>query len=160
LCRVEKQFTNKSVWRTILPKLNELSYHTNCLIRENMILQKDIQILKKNHDILRRDIYELKSSHIFQHVGEHDDRLDEVDEELDDLKKALEKHSNRIQRYEVSENATEKMQMDDLKATIEHLSKRIEQLECLEDAMEKMKIDETRKDATDEAEWEQATLTE
>jgi len=91
-----------------------------------MILKKYNQILKKNHDILRRDIYELKSSHIFQHVGEHNNRLNKVNKELNDLKEALEKHLKRIQQYEGSENATEMIQMDDLKATIKYLSKRIE----------------------------------
>lgn len=115
----------------ILPKLKELSNDTNCLKRENVALKKDNLILKKGHDILRRDIYQLKSSQLFRHVGEHDDRLDEIDEELDDLKAVIEKHSQRIRHYEGLENATEKMQIDDLNATLEDHSKRIEQLECL-----------------------------
>jgi hypothetical protein len=149
VCRVDKQSANKSVLRLILPKLNELSHHTNWLRRENMALKKDSLILKKCLDIHRRDIYQLKGSQIFRHVGEHDDRLDEVDEELDDLKAILEKHSERFQHYEDLENAT-----------LGNHSKRIEQVERLEDAMEKMKVDETSEDATDEAEWEHATFTE
>jgi hypothetical protein len=154
LFRVDKRSANKSVLRLILPKLNELSHHTNCLKRENVALKKDNLILKKCLDILRRDIHQLKGSQIFRHVGEHDDRLDEIDEELGDLKAVLEKHSKRIQHYDELENAKENMRADDWKATLENRSKRIEQLECLEGRMEKMKMDEGMKDVTDEVEWE------
>ncbi|KAE9969429.1 hypothetical protein EG328_006877 [Venturia inaequalis] len=129
-------------------------------VNQNMALKKDSLILKKCLDIHRRDIYQLKGSQIFRHVGEHDDRLNEVDEELDDLKAILEKHSKRIQHYEDLENAKENMRTDDWKATLENHSKRIEQLECLEGAMEKMKIDEAKTDATDEVEWEHASFME
>jgi hypothetical protein len=158
LFRVDKRSVNKSVLRLILPKLYELSHHTNCLKRENVALKKDNLILKKCLDILRRDIHQLKGSQIFRHVGEHDDRLDEINEELDDLKAVLEKHSKRIQYCEDLENAKENMRIEDWKATLENHSKRIEQLECLECVMEKMKIDEARKDATDEVEWEHANF--
>jgi chromosome segregation ATPase len=144
----------------ILPKLNELSHETKFLKRENMALKRNTLILKKYHDLLKKDIYELKGSQIFRHVGEHDDRLDEIDEELDDLKAVIEKHSKRIQHCEGLENATEKMQVEDLNARLENHSKRIAQLETLEGAMEKMNIDGNGGDATDEAEWEDATLTE
>jgi chromosome segregation ATPase len=124
-----------------------------------MALKKDHLIFKKCLDSLRRDIFQLKKSQIFRHVREHDDRLDEVDDELDDLKAVLEKHSKRIQHYEDLENAKENMRTD-WKATLENHSKRIEQLECLEGAMEKMEIDEAKKDATDEIEWEHASFME
>ena len=135
----------------ILPKLSELSHETKFLKRENMALKRNTLILKKYHDLLQKEIYELKGSQIFRHVGEHDDRLDEIDEELDDLKAVIEKHSKRIQHCEGLENVN---------ATLENHSKRIEQLETLEGAMEKMKIDGNGEDAPDEADWEDATLTE
>ena len=144
----------------VLPKLNELSHETKVLKRENTALKRNTLILKKYHDLLKNDIYELKGSQIFRHVGEHDDRLDEIDEELDDLKVAIEKHSKRIQHCEDLENATEKTRFDDLNATLENHSKRIEQLETLEGAMENMRIDGNGEDCPDEAEWEDATLTE
>lgn len=144
----------------VLPKLNELSHETKFLKRENAALKRNTLILKNYYDLLKKDIHELKGSQIFRHVGEHDDRLDEIDEELDDLKVVIEKHSKRIQHCEDLENATEKTRFDDLNATLENHSKRIEKLETLEGAMDNMRIDGNRGDCPNEAEWEDATLTE
>jgi hypothetical protein len=85
-------------------------------------------------------------------VGEHNDRLNKVNEELNDLKVVLEKHLKRIQQYKGLDNATEKIRINNLKAILKNYSKRIEQLECLEDAIEKIKINKTRKDVTDKGE--------
>ena len=90
------------------------------LKRDDLMLQRgycrlrgEIDQLKKGHVLLKAEIEKLKGSDIWRHVGEHDDRLDEVDGEIEDMKTLYDELSDQIRKSDSMEVAMDNMQLNE-----------------------------------------------